>query len=194
MARRRYAPPATGAYYGASPTDVQQAEQGVDDQIYYGAVPEDQIYPPGDQGPGPSYDDGPTYAPSAPAYNPLSDPSYQTLLATLNMQEQQARAQYGQRSAMANTNAAVALPRIAEQGVEQRRGINFGAEARGMFRSGGRLRSLALQQRGEQERTADLQRQLANTLAGYQMDLDQQIMQIALKRADAAAQAAQAAA
>ena len=142
---------------------------------------------------GPMYDTGPAPA-AAPPYDPAQDPAFQQLLAQLGIQETAARTQATRLTALAQEDAAIARPRITEQGIEARRGIDTGYEGRGLFRSGARLRSLAIQRRGEGERAGDLERTLSRRVAGVQGNLDTQLRDLAMRRATAQLQGSLAAA
>lgn len=120
-----------------------------------------------------------------PRYDPNTDPAFQALLAQLGHNEDLARQQVETQKAIAGRNAATQVPRIQEQGIEQRRNINFGAESRGMFRSGERLRNLSLQQRGESQRLADVYSGLADRNAALDLGLQSKINDIANQRVQA---------
>lgn len=123
--------------------------------------------------------------PAAPRYDPNTDPAFQALLAQLGHNEDLARQQVETQKAIAGRNAATQVPRIQEQGIEQRRAINFGAESRGMFRSGERLRNLSLQQRGESQRLADVYSGLSDRMAALDLGLQGKINDIANQRVSA---------
>jgi hypothetical protein len=144
-----------------------------------------------DDGGGYAADDGGGYGGPAPlpSYDPNTDPSYLNLMSQLGLAESQSRVRAGEAITRAKLEGAIAAPRIGEQGVETRRGINNNWEGRGLFRSGARLRDLAIQQRGETQRLGDLERGTANRVAGINTELDDQISQLAQKRAEAAFQA-----
>lgn len=151
-----------------------------------GPPPEEVYY---DEGGG--YDSGGGgggYAPP-PAYDPNSDPSYLALLAQLGLEEQRIRNQATESVTRAKTDAAIAAPRIQEQGVETRRGINNNWEGRGLYRSGARLRDLAIQERGQTQRLADLERGTANRISGIGSELASGLAELAQKRTEAAFQA-----
>lgn len=164
----------------------QTPYSGGQEQPPYQPPPEDPGFPDDGSGSGSGF--------ARPRYDPNADPSFQNLLSQLGLKETLSRNQAAQKIESLNTQLGVLLPRIAESGVEQRRGINFGAEARGVFRSGERLRNLALQQRGEQQRVADAQSALARQVAGVNSDLDTTIQQIAQERAQAQLEASMRAA
>lgn len=126
---------------------------------------------------------------SMPAYDPMSDPAYQTLLNALDVQEHTARTGATQTIQGIQQEAAIEAPRIAERGQEERRGINNQQEARGTFRSGERLRRVGLQQQAEQHRGADLQRNAAERTRQVNQKLSETISELARQRADAALQA-----
>jgi hypothetical protein len=123
--------------------------------------------------------------PALPPYDPARDPAFQALLAQLNLNEGQARAAAEAQKAMISRQAANAVPRIQEAGIEQRRGINFNAEDRGMFRSGQRLRDLSLQQRSEQQRLADVYTNLADRNTNIDLSTQAKLNDIANQRVQA---------
>lgn len=198
----------TGPYSSVpTPEEIAAATQGVntawndaeaDDAYPYGAPA--GWYPDGRGGwtqtppqpaPGP-YDGGDGGGGGGgvlPPYDPATDPSYQQLLAQLGLSETRARAAAAQKIGNLQSDALLAGPRIQEAGIETRRGIDFGAENRGMFRSGARLRDLALQRRGETQRLGDLERGTARQVAGVNQSLEGQIQDIANQRAQADFQA-----
>lgn len=143
--------------------------------------------PAPDYGPDVVYLDqgGPPALPQFKPYDPGTDPAFQALLAQLGLKETGLRTAAQEQISRAQGEAAVQRPRIAEQGVEQRRGVNLGFEGRGLFRSGERLRQLALQQRGQLQRLGDVDRSLAGRVAGINENLDAQIRDLALQRATA---------
>lgn len=194
MARRHRNATATAPapYGGVSPADVEEAQNVVNDQIGFGTVPYEQIYPNdpaptdntdyGDQG---GYDSAPARVP----YDPYSDPSFQALIASYGLRADQARAAAAQRIGDLQTEGIIQAPRIQEAGIEQRRGISGNAEGRGLFQSGERLRNLSLQRRGEDQRLADLQRATARGVASTNQSLSQQLADIANQRAQSEFQA-----
>lgn len=134
-----------------------------------------------------SYDDGGGYASGGglPPYDPATDPSYQALLAQLGLSETLARTTADQQKAQAGRQFATQIPRIQEAGIEQRRGIGFNAEARGMYRSGQRLRDLSLQQRGENERLTDNYTGLADRGASIDQGLQSKLNDLATQKVQA---------
>jgi hypothetical protein len=131
----------------------------------------------------PTYDGAAGTAVATAPYDPYSDPSFMALMAQLDAQETGLRTQAGQRTQDVSTQLASLLPRIAERGIEQRRGVNGGAAARGVYRGGARLRDLAIQQRGEQQQVGDAQGAAAKSIAGIQQELDAAVQALALERA-----------
>jgi hypothetical protein len=130
-------------------------------------------------------DEGPgeAAAPPRPPYDVNQDPSYLAFIAALDQQGTQAGAQRLARLSDADTQRTVYQPRIAEAGVEQRRRIGGSYETRGMFRSGARLRDVALQQRGEAQQQSDLERGVARSKTDAQLAYDQALADIARERA-----------
>lgn len=75
----------------------------------------------------------------------------------------------------AQTMLDLARPELAFQGEEERRQISLGAEDRGMWGSGERLRDLALQRRQQGVQLGQLEIQGANSIADIQRQMAQQI-------------------
>lgn len=124
-------------------------------------------------------------APVMPPYDPATDPSYQALLAQYGLSESLNRNTADQQKAQAGRQAATTIPRIQEQGIEQRRNIGLNAESRGMWRSGQRLRDLSLQQRGESQRLSDVNTGLADRMAGIDTGLQAKLNDLATQRVQA---------
>lgn len=122
---------------------------------------------------------------SRPFYDPNTDPAFQALLSSLGLQETQARTAAGGRMADIQAQLGLTIPRIMEQGVESRRGINQGFENRGFYRSGERLRTVGVQQSGEAQRVAATNLTAAQQQAEIQRALDAQIGALATQRAQA---------
>lgn len=127
--------------------------------------------------------------PAPPPYDPNTDPAFQQLMAQLGLSENTARTQAAQKISDAQTEGTIASPRIQEQGAIQRRNISLGWEGRGLYRSGARLRDLAQQQSGETARLGDITRGTARQVSSINQTLQQQIDDLAAKRADANFQA-----
>lgn len=119
-----------------------------------------------------------------PPYNVYEDPAYLAFVAALDQQQQAAGADVIQRTAQVDQQLGTLLPRIAEQGVQQRRRISGDAEARGMFRSGARLRDVGLQQQGEAQRVTDANTQAAQQKTALQTAYQQQLADLARQRAE----------
>lgn len=143
------------------------------------------VYDPGMYDPGPG---GYTISGSGAArpYNVNEDPSYLAFIAALDQAQAQAGAIRQQALADADTNLATYKPRIAEAGVEQRRGISGRHEMRGMFRSGQRLRDIGLQQRSEGQQVADLERGVARAKTAANQQYDATLADLARQRAEKA--------
>jgi hypothetical protein len=124
-------------------------------------------------------------APAVPAYDPATDPAFQALLAQLNLKETMLRQQSQQKLDELGKQSRIAVPRIQEQGIEQRRGINYGHESRGLYRSGARLRDLSLQQRGETQKIGDVYDRLTSGAASIDRGLQSGILDLANQRAQA---------
>lgn len=202
MAKRRLSSAAPGPYGGVpTPEQLASAITGVDtawNESPNGPPP--GWYPSGETGwsqtpPPPaarSYDQGAGAGGTvvvAPPYDPATDPAYQQLLAQLGLKSTTLQTAAARRIGDIQTEGTIAVPRIQEQGIESRRGIDFSAENRGMFRSGGRLRNLAIQRRGEEQRIGDTARSVARQVAGVNTTLEGQLQDIATQKADAAFQA-----
>ena len=69
---------------------------------------------------------------SRPTYDVNADPSYQAFVAALDQMGEMYRSQATAKQAEYDRQLQDALPRIAEQGVEQRRNISGAAESRGI--------------------------------------------------------------
>lgn len=132
----------------------------------------------------------------APAPAPLAplpqltletDPSYLTYLRSIGLREEDARATAARQISRVQRDVAGAVPDIQEQGVEARRGIGDGFEARGVFRSGERLRDQALQQRDETKRIAGVYQQGADSESDLNFQRDQTISALSRERAERAA-------
>jgi hypothetical protein len=123
---------------------------------------------------------------SRPPYDVNADPSYQAFVAALDQMGETYRSQAAQKQAEYDRQLQDLLPRIAEQGVEQRKNISGAAESRGMFRSGERLRDIGLQQRGETQRVTDAQQATARSKTAVDQNLQQQIADLARQRAERA--------
>lgn len=128
-------------------------------------------------------------APAPPPYDPNTDPAFQQLMAQLGLQENTERTHATQRIAQAQLEGAVAAPRVLEQAELQKRNINQGWEGRGLFRSGARLRDLAVQERGTTQRLGDIERGTARQVTGINQALAEKINQLAGQRLDATFQA-----
>jgi len=127
------------------------------------------------------------YAAPAP-YNVNEDPSYLAFIAALDQAQTQAGSVRQQALADADTQLTTYKPRIAEAGVESRRGISGLHEMRGMFRSGARLRDIGLQQRAEGQQVADLERGVARAKTVANQNYDSAIADLARQRAERALQ------
>lgn len=139
------------------------------------------------------YYDGPSVVymqpPAPPPYDPATDPAFQALMAQLGLKGELLKMDTAKRIGEIQREGEIAAPRIKEQGVEQRRAIDYGWEDRGLYRSGARLRDLALQQRGETQRLADLERNTANQVAGLNRRQALDLHDIASQQAEASFQA-----
>lgn len=138
-----------------------------------------------------SYDPGPSggYVVSGPApapYDPYSDPAYLAFLAALDQQQSTYSADLLARQGEVDRQLNEALPRIAQAGTESRRRISSGFESRGTFRSGERLRNIALQQQGEAQQVGDTQSAAARQKSALQSAYNQQIADLARQRAEKA--------
>lgn len=136
-----------------------------------------------------AYDQGPSGytisgAPAAPAYDAYSDPAYLAFVAALDQQQAAYGADLQSRMGQVDAQLNTLLPRIAEQGVQQRDRISGSAEARGMYRSGARLKNISLQQQGEAQRVSDAQTAAAQQKSAMQSAYEQQLADLARQRAE----------
>jgi len=136
-----------------------------------------------------AYDPGPggytiSGAPAAPAYDAYSDPAYLAFVAALDQQQAAYGADLQSRMGQVDSQLNTLLPRIAEQGVQQRDHISGSAEARGMYRSGARLKNISLQQQGEAQRVSDAQTAAAQQKSAMQSAYEQQLADLARQRAE----------
>lgn len=145
------------------------------------------------QDPGPVYDDSGSGSGSGsgggaprPPWDFNADPAYQSYLAALGVTDEQARRTGANRIAEVDQQLNSTLPRIAERGIEQRRQIGEGYATRGVFRSGARLRDVALQQRAENYAVSDAASAAARQKAGLTDAMQTQIAQLARDRAEKA--------
>lgn len=116
------------------------------------------------------------------------DPAYAAYMRALGFDEDLARKDAERRKAQAAANAQLAKPELMAQGGEQREHISDSFEDRGMFMGTERLRDLASQRRGETYSLALIDKGLADTTAGVEMDLAREIAGIGRQRLDAQAQ------
>lgn len=121
-----------------------------------------------------------------PPWDFNADPAYQSYLAALGVTDEQARRQGANRISEVDQQLNSSLPRIAERGIEQRRQIGEGYATRGVFRSGARLRDVALQQRAENYAVSDAASAAARQKAGITDAMQSQIAQLARDRAEKA--------
>lgn len=121
-----------------------------------------------------------------PPYNVNADPGYQAFLAAMGITEDSARRAATNRSAEIDEQLQSALPRIGEEGVEARRRIGEGYATRGVFRSGARLRDVALQQRAEGRAVTDATAAAARQKAQLNDTLQERIAQLARERSEKA--------
>lgn len=103
------------------------------------------------------------------------DPTYQAMRRAMGFDEGQAKADADLAATRQDVMLDLARPEIAFQGEEARRQISLGAEDRGMWGSGERLRDLAVQRRNEGAQLGQLEVQGANSLADIQRAMAQQI-------------------
>lgn len=107
-----------------------------------------------------------------------------TYLRALGFEESAARATAQQRTDDVQRRVAFTQPQIEEQGIEQRRDIDLGAEGRGLLSSGETQRDLALQARDETNRIGQLNLTGAEQVGGIQADLLGQIAALQRQQAE----------
>lgn len=125
--------------------------------------------------------------PAAPPYDVNADPTYQMFVAAMQQQEEAARANEALRASQIDRGVTEALPRIAEQGIEQRHGVGLSLERRGYSDSGVKLRQMAIQRRNEGQATADVNRSAADQKATLAQQTAQMLADLARQRAEKAA-------
>lgn len=103
------------------------------------------------------------------------DPTYLALRRAMGFDEGSTQANADLETTRAQTMLDLARPELAFQGAQQRRQINLGAEDRGMWGSGERLRDLAVQRRNQGAQLGQLEIQGANSIADIQRQMAQQI-------------------
>lgn len=79
---------------------------------------------------------------------------------------------------------------IREEGIQQRRQIDEGAETRGIFRSGERLRGLARQRAREERQVGELARGLVSNVGSVNIGTQETLDRIARERAERELEAA----
>lgn len=112
------------------------------------------------------------------------DPTVLTYLRALGFEESAAKATAQQRTDDVQRRVAFTQPQIEEQGIEQRRDIELGAEGRGLLSSGATQRDLALQTRDETNRVGNLQLAGAEQIGGIQSDLLSQVAALQRQQAE----------
>lgn len=142
---------------------------------------------------GPRFNNATTVAAPAPltppAWNPasiFSDPSYVAYRASLGLESETAVARLRAAQDAARRNAALGIADVQAQGVDQRRQVAGGMEARGLSFSGEREKALARQRAAQGRQEAGVTSNAGNAVS----DLEYQIAQ---QNASAGRQGAQAA-
>lgn len=145
---------------------------------------------------GPAIAPRPLVAP-APAAAPVqkftlqSDPAYLNYLRTMGLGDSDARSAAQRQIDSVNRQLALTVPQMREQGIENIRGIDNSFEARGVFRSGERLRRNAQSEANTQAQIAAAQEGAAGNVAGIMANRDSQLRQLQVGLANAGTDAQQ---
>lgn len=118
------------------------------------------------------------------ALSPEAQSSYLAYLRAIGLEEGAARGVAAQQTSAIQRQVSAALPEINRQGLMRRERIGQGAETRGVFRSGARLKNQAEDQANEQYRVGGMLGQLADRTAGLQADLGYNLSNLARQRAE----------
>lgn len=117
-----------------------------------------------------------------PNTNIFTDPRFLAFGRQTQFQSGQQISDAREQQRLAQIELQRIVPRLREQGIEQREQIQGALESRGLFRSGERLQEEARSRRGEERAVSDLRTGTAQTIA----DLEEQVARI---RANASAAA-----
>ena len=117
------------------------------------------------------------------------DPAYMAYVRALDQQRAVAMQGAAYKSDWANILAERDIPRIQEREVENQRNIGNTFEARGVFRSGERLRKQALSQTQAQQRIEDVNLGRTQKIGGYNLNLQSQLSDLARQQAERGYQA-----
>lgn len=113
-----------------------------------------------------------------------SDPAYLAYMRALGFDDAQARDDAQLAETKARAQIDLYRPEIAYQGEIERRNIGEAHEDRGMFRSGQHLRAIAEQEHQQALDTGQLDLEGADSIAGIQRTMAEQIAANARKLAD----------
>ena len=111
--------------------------------------------------------------PAAPQASLAVDPAWLAFRRSLGVEDAADAATTQQQIDALNRRAGLQRGDLIEQGVQQRQGIADSHEARGLFRSGGRLKSQAQQQSGEGKALGQIEAGLAEGVSGLAQSLAQ---------------------